>query len=57
MALGKAGIKALPVRPLVNFWPARGPVWDAIGTTSDGKAVFVEAKAHIPEAARDASHA
>jgi len=26
-------------------------LWDAIGRTSDGVAVFVEAKAHIPEAA------
>jgi hypothetical protein len=50
-ALAKAGIKALPVRSLSDFWPARGPVWDAIGTASDGTAVFVEAKAHIPEMA------
>jgi hypothetical protein len=50
-ALAKAGIESLPVRPLRDFWPARGPVWDAIGTTSDGTAVFVEAKAHIPEMA------
>jgi hypothetical protein len=33
------------------------PVWDAIGRTSDDVAVFVEAKAHIPEAASPASRA
>jgi hypothetical protein len=51
LALEKAGIRDLPVRELKKFWPARGPVWDAIGRTSDGRAVFVEAKAHVPEAA------
>jgi hypothetical protein len=56
-ALAKAGIKTLPVRPFGDFWPARGPVWDAIGTTSDGTAVFVEAKAHIPEAASPGTRA
>jgi hypothetical protein len=51
IALKKAGVEALPVRSLNDFWPARGPVWDAIGRTSDDVAIFVEAKAHIPEAA------
>jgi hypothetical protein len=50
IALKKAGIERLPVRLLKDFWPARGPAWDAIGRTSDGGAIFVEAKAHIPEA-------
>ena len=50
-AVAKAGITSLRIRPLEEFWPARGPVWDAIGSTSDGVAVFIEAKAHIPEAA------
>jgi len=27
----------------------RGPVWDAIGITSDGAPLFIEAKAHIPK--------
>jgi hypothetical protein len=49
-ALAKAGIVDL-VMPLEGFWPARGPVWDAIGVTSDGNPLFIEAKAHIPEAA------
>jgi|SRR5215472_505016 len=54
-ALEKAGIKQLKV-PLHSFWPRRGPVWDAIGVTSDGP-LFIEAKAHIPEAASPATKA
>jgi hypothetical protein len=50
-ALRRADISALPRRALADFWPARGPVWDAIGVASDRRAIFVEAKAHIPEAA------
>lgn len=33
---------------LAEFWPARGPQWDALGTF-DGGCVIVEAKAHLPE--------
>jgi hypothetical protein len=55
-ALAKAGI-ANPKEPLASFWPARGPVWDAIGITSEGRPMFVEAKAHIPEAASPATRA
>jgi hypothetical protein len=36
--------------PLANFWPSRGPVWDALGTTGADRPISVEAKAHIPEA-------
>jgi hypothetical protein len=36
--------------PLADFWPSRGPVWDALGTASDERPILVEAKAHIPEA-------
>lgn len=43
--------------PLDEFWPARGPVWDATGVTSEGYPIFVEAKAHIPEAASPPSRA
>ena len=32
-------------------------MWDAIGRTSDGVAIFVEAKAHIPEAASPGTRA
>jgi hypothetical protein len=51
-ALEKAGIsKAKLKKALEEFWPARGPVWDALGITSEGHPLFLEAKAHIPEAA------
>jgi hypothetical protein len=49
-ALTKAGIVSLK-KPLEEFWPARGPVWDALGTTSERRPLFIEAKAHIPETA------
>ncbi|SFJ01624.1 hypothetical protein [Bradyrhizobium sp. Gha] len=55
-AITKAGIASLR-KPLAEFWPARGPVWDAIGVTTDQIPVFVEAKAHIPEAASPGSKA
>lgn len=55
-ALSKAGISNVK-KPLNTFWPARGPVWDAIGRTSEGTALFVEAKAHIPEAASPTTRA
>lgn len=34
---------------LKEFWPKRGPQWDALGKTQDGKVFLVEAKAHIKE--------
>lgn len=34
---------------LKEFWPARGPQWDALGLTSKGDVILVEAKAHIRE--------
>ena len=33
---------------LADFWPRRGPQWDALGLTEDG-CVLVEAKAHVGE--------
>lgn len=39
----------LPNVSLSSFWPNRGPVWDGLARTSDGKVIVVEAKAHIPE--------
>jgi hypothetical protein len=57
-ALDKIGIKGSTLKvPLGDFWPARGPVWDALGITSDGKPILIEAKAHIPEAASPGSKA
>jgi len=55
-ALEKAGIANFK-KPLDQFWPPHGPVWDALGITSEGRPLFVEAKAHIPEAASPASRA
>lgn len=34
---------------LANFWPAKGPQWDALAKTSSGKVILVEAKANIAE--------
>ena len=39
----------LPVRKLEEYWPRRGPQWDALGLTASGQPVLVEAKANIPE--------
>lgn len=36
-------------RPLRDFWPTRGPVWDGLARTKRGDLLLVEAKAHIPE--------
>jgi hypothetical protein len=55
-ALDTVGISTL-TKPLAEFWPARGPVWDALGITSEGNPLFIEAKAHIPETASPPSKA
>ncbi|HEX4081307.1 MAG TPA: hypothetical protein VHX61_20785 [Rhizomicrobium sp.] len=34
---------------LGEFWPARGPQWDALGRSDKGDVLLVEAKAHIDE--------
>lgn len=34
---------------LADFWPSRGPQWDALATTDSGAVLLVEAKAHINE--------
>lgn len=34
---------------LETFWPKNGPQWDALGVTSDGTVILIEAKAHIAE--------
>lgn len=36
---------------LREFWPSRGPQWDALGRTSDGRVILIEAKAHAGELA------
>lgn len=49
----QAFIKLLGVKlekmPLEDFWPRGGPQWDAIGRSSSGKLLLVEAKSHIQE--------
>lgn len=48
----------LEQRPLRDFWPAGGPVWDALGrSTISGQQILVEAKAHIAEMISPASKA
>jgi hypothetical protein len=34
---------------LSEFWPSRGPQWDALGRADDREILLVEAKAHIRE--------
>ena len=34
---------------LADFWPAKGPQWDALGKIPDQTILLVEAKANIPE--------
>ncbi len=36
---------------LTGFWPARGPVWDALAVGPNGMRILVEAKAHVAEIA------
>ncbi len=43
------GIAAFPIKPLDDFWPRRGPVWDGLAVTNKDAFVLVEAKAHIKE--------
>ena len=44
-------------RPLREFWPRRGPQWDALGRTDGGAVFLVEAKSNIPELVSPASGA
>ena len=46
-AVSRLGLE-LSVRPLRDFWPSRGPQWDALARSGE-KAILVEAKAHVPE--------
>jgi len=56
-ALQALGLGSLPVRRLSDFWPKGGPVWDALGVSSEGQPILLEAKAHISEAASPPSKA
>lgn len=44
----RLGVTLKTVR-LRDFWPTRGPQWDALGKNSKGNVFLVEAKSHIPE--------
>jgi hypothetical protein len=46
--LERVGLPEL-AQPLGEFWPRRGPQWDALGRADDGSILMVEAKAHIGE--------
>ena len=56
-ALQCLGVAKLPARHLSDFWPNRGPVWDALGRSKHGRLILVEAKAHVPEAASPGTRA
>ena len=43
--IGQRGLETA----LKEFWPTRGPQWDALGQTSQGDVLLVEAKAHVAE--------
>jgi hypothetical protein len=47
----------LPTRSLKDFWPRRGPQWDALGRTDSNSVLLVEAKANLPELVSSASQA
>lgn len=53
--LDRIGQNAL-TNSLSDFWPSRGPQWDALGLCAEGP-VLVEAKAHIAEFFSPASQA
>ncbi|HWF64698.1 MAG TPA: hypothetical protein VN685_08815, partial [Rhizomicrobium sp.] len=42
---------------LEQFWPKRGPQWDALGFSDHGDVLLVEAKAHVAELHSPASQA
>ncbi len=44
----KVGLDRQEIK-LEEFWPSRGPQWDALATTADKRIILVEAKANIPE--------
>ena len=52
--LSELGVRKLTDEkyPLDQFWPKRGPQWDALGY-GNGKGFIVEAKSHISELFRD----
>lgn len=43
--------------PLIEFWPEKGPQWDALARTGQGRIILLEAKANIPEVVSSATGA
>ncbi len=41
----------LELKPLSDYWPSGGPVWDGLARTASGECVLIEAKAHVREMA------
>jgi len=39
----------LPKASIADFWPQRGPCWDALGKSDTRDIFLVEAKSHVPE--------
>jgi hypothetical protein len=54
--LARVGLERL-APALADFWPARGPQWDALALTDCGNVLLIEAKAHLPELFSPASAA
>lgn len=52
----KVGLNPIEIR-LDNFWPTKGPQWDALAKTTNGHVILVEAKANIPEVVSPATGA
>jgi hypothetical protein len=46
--LGAIGAERL-ITKLPDFWPRRGPCWDALARLDGGGCVLVEAKSHVQE--------
>lgn len=44
----KVGLDPTEIK-LDDFWPAKGPQWDALAKTTNGHVILVEAKANISE--------
>jgi hypothetical protein len=55
-ALSQLRLNGRLLTPLSEFWPSRGPVWDALALAAE-RPILLEAKAHIPEAASPPSQA
>ncbi len=52
----RVGLNIKEIR-LREFWPSRGPNWDALAKTDKGAVILVEAKANIPELSSPSSGA